>query len=89
MDSSDADEDNEDENDEGDDVDDLESGQDTDDGEGLSYADQPLLYAHRTQSRLNQEAPDEPRTMHLMNGNSNNNFNRGEDESEGPSLDPT
>ncbi|EDW49715.1 GM16142 [Drosophila sechellia] len=89
LDSSDADEDNEDEDDEGDDVDDLESGQDTDDGEGLSYADQPLRYAHRTQSRLNQEAPDEPRTMHLTNGNSNNNFNRGGDESEGPSLDPT
>ncbi|XP_026839435.1 protein madd-4 isoform X3 [Drosophila erecta] len=89
LDSSEVDDDNKDDDDEGDEIEDLESGQDTDDGEGLSYADQPLRYAHRTQSRLNQEAPDEPRTMHLMNGNSNNNFNRGGDESEGPSLDPT
>ncbi|KRJ98785.1 protein madd-4 isoform X4 [Drosophila yakuba] len=87
LDSSDVDDDNEDE--EGEDIEDVESGQDTDDGDGLSYADHPLRYAHRTQSRLNQETPDEPRTMPLMNGNSNNNFNRGGDESEGPSLDPT
>ncbi|XP_052837800.1 protein madd-4 isoform X2 [Drosophila gunungcola] len=91
MDSSDVDDDDDDEDvdDEAEDIDDLESGQDTDDGEGLSYADQPLRYAHRTQSRLQQEAPDEPRTMLLMNGNSNNKYNRGNGGSDVPSMDPT
>ncbi|XP_016964049.1 protein madd-4 isoform X2 [Drosophila biarmipes] len=91
MDSSDADDDDDDEeaDDEAEDIDDLESGQDTDDGEGSSYADQPPRYSHRTQSRLQQEAPDEPRTMRLMSGNSNNNYNRGGGRADGPPLDPT
>ncbi|XP_044315362.1 protein madd-4 isoform X2 [Drosophila rhopaloa] len=91
MDSSDVDDDDDDEDvdDEAEDIDDLESGQDTDDGEGLSYADQPLRYAHRTQSRLQQETPDEPRTMRLMTANLNSNYNRGNGGSDGPSLDPT
>jgi len=91
MDSSDADDDDDDEeaDDEAEDIDDLESGQDTDDGEGSSYSDQTPRYSHRTQSRLQQEAPDEPRTMHLMSGNSNNNYHRGGGRADGPPLDPT
>ncbi|XP_002067202.3 protein madd-4 isoform X1 [Drosophila willistoni] len=101
MDSSDVDDDDDDDDDgdmddEADDIDDLESGQDTDDGDGLSYADQPLRYAHHTQSRLHHETPEEPRTMRLMSGNtnsnSNNNYNNGRGNNGGtdePSLDPT
>ncbi|KAH8356938.1 hypothetical protein KR200_005501, partial [Drosophila serrata] len=90
MDRSDADDDDdEDLDDEAEDIDDLESGQDTDDGEGLSYADQPLRYSHQTQSRLHQEAPNEPRTMRLMGGNSNSNYNRRGGDTDGPSLDPS
>lgn len=86
MDRSDMDDDDdEDLDDEADDVDDLESGQDTDDGEGLSYADQPSRYSHQTQSRLQQEAPNEPRTMRLINNNYNN---RRGGETDVPSLDP-
>ncbi|XP_017154493.1 protein madd-4 isoform X1 [Drosophila miranda] len=88
--SSEMDEDDDDEEmDEAEDIDDMESGQDTDDGEGLSYADQPPRYSHHTQSRLHHEAPDEPRAMRLMSGNSNNNYNRGNVGTDVPSLDPT
>ncbi|KAH8329025.1 hypothetical protein KR074_001877, partial [Drosophila pseudoananassae] len=89
MDSSDMDDEDDDEDmdDEAEDIDDLESGQDTDDGEGASYADQPLRYAHHTQSRLHHDDQDEPRTMRLMGGNSNSNYNRGG--TVVPSLDPT
>ncbi|ALC40371.1 CG31619 [Drosophila busckii] len=94
MDSSDLDEDEEDDDadEEVEDVDDMESGQDTDDGEGLSYADQPLRYAHHTQSRLHHETPEEPRTMRLMSGSSSKNYNtnnRGNGGTDLPSLDPT
>ncbi|XP_030381112.1 protein madd-4 [Scaptodrosophila lebanonensis] len=93
MDSSALDEDEEDEEDEeADDMDDVESGQDTDDGEGLSYADQPPRYAHHTQSRLQHETQEEPRTMRLMSGSSSNSYNkngRGNGASISPSLDPT
>jgi len=96
MDSSDLDDDDDDEDvdDEAEDVEDMESGQDTDDGEGLSYADQPLRYAHHTQSRLHHETPEEPRTMRLMSGSSSKNYNSnsrggGNGGTDVPSLDPT
>ncbi|KAH8402532.1 hypothetical protein KR222_008241, partial [Zaprionus bogoriensis] len=94
MDSSDLDDDDDDDedlDDEAEDMDDMESGQDTDDGEGLSYADQPLRYAHHTQSRLHHETPEEPRTMRLMSGSSskNHNNNNGRGGTDVPSLDPT
>ncbi|XP_041632766.1 protein madd-4 isoform X1 [Drosophila kikkawai] len=90
MDRSDVDDDDdEDLDDEAEDIDDMESGQDTDDGEGLSYADQPLRYSHQTQSRLHQEAPNEPRTMRLTSGNSNSNYNRRGGDIDVPSLDPS
>ncbi|XP_064554232.1 protein madd-4 isoform X4 [Drosophila montana] len=95
MDSSDLDDDDDDEDadEEVEDVDDMESGQDTDDGEGLSYADQPLRYAHHTQSRLHHETPEEPRTMRLMSGSSSKNHNNARAGASGgtdvPSLDPS
>ncbi|KAH8298083.1 hypothetical protein KR018_006251 [Drosophila ironensis] len=91
MDSSDMDDDDDDEDmdDEAEDIDDLESGQDTDDGEGVSYADQPLRYSHHTQSRLHHETPEEPRTMRLMGGNSNGNYNGRGGGPAAPSLDPS
>lgn len=93
MDSSDLDEDDDDEDEEVEDMDDdMESGQDTDDGEGLSYADQPMRYSHHTQSRLHHETPEEPRTMRLMSGSSSKNHNNARGGASGgtdvPSLDP-
>ncbi|EDW11993.2 uncharacterized protein Dmoj_GI17443, isoform B [Drosophila mojavensis] len=94
MDSSDLDEDDDDEDEEVEDMDDdMESGQDTDDGEGLSYADQPMRYAHHTQSRLHHETPEEPRTLRLMSGSSSKNHNNARGGASGgtdvPSLDPS
>ncbi|KAH8286812.1 hypothetical protein KR044_003966, partial [Drosophila immigrans] len=77
------------------DVDNAAYGQDpdTEDNVGSVYSDQPMRYAHHTQSRLHHETPEEPRTMQLMSASSINNYNNPRvgtnEETEVPSLDPT